>query len=195
MMLSGLGSVSYCDRALAESGLRASLKPQRFCCAWVARCAIQIELAGEPFTFSEVDVASAIRGLRLALGKAPETMAQLIGCSSAGYEKWERGTAAPSAQWLLRILQLCPDEEARNAFRIRSERRSKPRPRANESAADGSPTSIAPATHSECRDLAHRSIDLLHASAEAGDEAAGARLRWFAQNLKGAADYFSTRQE
>jgi len=156
------------------------------------RCAIQIELAGEPFTFSEVDVASAIRGLRLALGKTPETMAQLIGCSSAGYEKWEQGTAAPSAQWLLRMLQLCPDEETRNAFRIRAERRSKPRARANESAAaDGSPTSITLATHSECCDSAHRSIDVLDACAEAGDEAAAARLRWFAQNLEGAASYFS----
>jgi len=137
-------------------------------------------------------VASAIRGLRLALGNTPETMAGLIGCSSAGYEKWERGAAAPSAQWLLRILQLCPDEETRNAFRIRAERRARPRVRANESAAaDGPSTSLAPATDSECRDSAHRAVDVLHACAEAGDEAAAIRLRWFAQNLQGAADYFS----
>jgi transcriptional regulator with XRE-family HTH domain len=148
-------------------------------------------LAGEPFTFSEVDVAAAIRGLRLALGKTPETMARLIGCSSAGYEKWEQGTVAPSAQWLVRMLQLCPDEETRNAFRIRAERRSKPRPKVNESAeADGSSTTFAPATHSECRDSAHKAVDVLHACAEAGDEAAASRLRWFAQNLEGAAAYF-----
>ena len=157
------------------------------------RCTIQIELAGEPFTFSEVDVASAIRGLRLALGKTPEGMAQLIGCSSAGYEKWERGMATPGAQWLLRILQLCPDEGTRNAFRIRAERRSKPRTRFDErGAGEGASTSATHATHSECRDLAHRAIDLLHACAEAGDEAAGARLRWFAQNLQGAADCFGS---
>lgn len=155
------------------------------------RCTIQIELAGEPFTFSEVDVASAICGLRRALGKTPETMAQLIGCTSAGYEKWEQGTATPGAQWLLRILQLCPDEETRNAFRIRAERRSQARGTVRERvSADEAPSPLAGAGHAECRDLAHRAIDLLHASAQAGDEAAGARLRWFAQNLQGAAGYF-----
>ena len=119
-------------------------------------------------------------------------MAQLIGCSSVGYEKWEQGTAAPSAQWLLRMLQLCPDEETRNAFRIRAERRLKPRHTSNESAAaDGSSTSLASASHSECREIAHRSVDVLHACAEAGDEAAAVRLRGFAQSLQGAANYFS----
>ena len=137
-------------------------------------------------------MASAIRGLRLALGKTPETMAQLIGCSSAGYEKWEQGAIAPSAQWLLRILQLCPDEESRNAFRIRAERRSNPRPASNPSAAPDAPsTALASATHSECRDVARRAVDVLRACAEAGDEAAASRLRWFAQNLEGAAAYFS----
>jgi len=122
-------------------------------------------------------------------------MAQLIGCSSAGYEKWEQGTATPSAQWLLRILQLCPDEETRNAFRIRAERRARPRARTNEpAAAEGSATSFATANHSDCRDLAQHSIDRLHACAVAGDEAAAVRLRWFALNLEGAAEYFSRAQ-
>jgi transcriptional regulator with XRE-family HTH domain len=156
----------------------------------LVRCTIQIELAGEPFTFSEVDVASAIRGLRLALGRTPESMAQLIGCSAAGYEKWELGAATPCAQWLLRILQLCPDEETRNAFRIRAERRAKPRGTSDESAAAAPSAAPARATPAEYRDLAHRSIDLLCASAESGDEAAGARLRWFAVNIHGASDYF-----
>lgn len=156
------------------------------------RCAIQIELAGEPFTFSEVDVAAAIRDLRLALGKTPETMSQLIGCSSAGYEKWEQGTATPSAQWLLRILQICPDEETRNAFRIRAERRSKQRVRLDDrTVADAASGTPAHASYAECRDLAHRAVDNLYSSAESGNERAGARLRWFAQNLQGAADYFS----
>lgn len=119
-------------------------------------------------------------------------MAQLIGCSSAGYEKWEQGTVAPSAQWLLRMLQLCPDEETRNAFRIRAERRSRPRTETNESPRAGVlSTSFAQASHSECREVARRAVDVLDACAEAGDEAAASRLRWFAQNLQGAADYFS----
>lgn len=127
-------------------------------------------------------MASAIRGLRLALGKAPETMAQLIGCSSAGYEKWEQGTVAPSAQWLLRMLQLCPDEETRNAFRIRAERRSRPRTETNEPAGQVGcqRRSRRPATPNAVRSRAVRSMCLTLA-----------RLRWFAQNLQGAADYFS----
>ena len=137
-------------------------------------------------------MASAIRGLRLALGKTPESMAQLIGCSSAGYEKWEEGTATPGVQWLLRILQLCPDEETRNAFRIRAERRARSRLRFDEHGLSEGPSApLACATYAECSDLAHRAIDLLRASAESGDEAAGIRLRWFAHNLQGAADYFN----
>ena len=82
-------------------------------------------MAGEAFTFSEIDLPAAIRGL--ALGRSTEAMAELLGCSSVGYEKWEQGTAVPSAEWLLRMLQLCPDEQTWNAFRIRPERRRKPR--------------------------------------------------------------------
>ena len=118
-------------------------------------------------------------------------MAQLLGCSTAGYEKWEQGLATPSAQWLLRMLQFCPDEETRNAFRIRAERRSKPRLKSREGAG------AAEHTRAASRDLAHRAIDSLHQCAEAGDEAAEARLRQFAENLRQAAEFFtgSAKQE
>ena len=126
----------------------------------------------------------AIRGLRQALGKSPEAMAQLVGCSSAGYEKWEQGTAAPSAQWLLRMLQFCPDEQTRNAFRIRAERRSQPRGKA----AAGEESVVA--SRAACRDRAHGAVEMLYGCAENGDPAAEARLRQFAESLDAAAEFF-----
>ena len=64
-----------------------------------------------------------------ALGKSQESMASIVGCSLPAYQKWELGSLVPSAEWLLKMLQLCPDEETRNAFRIRPERRSAGRPK------------------------------------------------------------------
>ena len=115
-------------------------------------------------------------------------MAAILGCTAAGYEKWEQGAAQPSAEWLLRLLQLCPDEETRNAFRIRAERRS--RPRDVSAAGSQEVAERAPADLQTCRDAAHSAIDTLFTCAEAGDERAGERLRQFAENLRGAAEYF-----
>ena len=130
----------------------------------------------------------AIRGLRLALGRSPEAMAAILGCSSAGYQKWEGGRAQPSAEWLLRLLQLCPDEQTRNAFRIRSERRSRPRDEATRGPRPGD--DVASAGPRACRDAARSAIDTLCACAEAGDEKAGERLRQFSRSLHGAAEHF-----
>lgn len=115
-------------------------------------------------------------------------MAAILGCSSAGYQKWEHGTAQPSAEWLLRLLQLCPNEQTRNAFRIRAERRSQPR---DEATGGPRPSDrVVPADPRACRDAARSAIDTLCACAEAGDEKAGERLRQFSESLRGAAEHF-----
>ena len=120
-------------------------------------------------------------------------MARVLGCSSAGYLKWEQGTAKPSAEWLLRLLQLCPDERTRNEFRIRAERRSRPRDSAPEHAR--AVASLAAADPQARRDAARTAVHALCACAEAGDEKAGERLRQFAENLRSAAQHFERRRE
>jgi predicted transcriptional regulator len=64
----------------------------------------------------------AIRTLRHRVAEtegepiSQEEMARRVGCTLAGYRKWEAGTAIPRGEWMLRILALCPDEETRKNF-------------------------------------------------------------------------------
>lgn len=144
----------------------------------------------ENFTFSETDLAAAVRGLREALGRSPEVMASMTGCSVPAYRKWETGAATPGGEWLIRLLQLCPDEETRNAFRIRSERRAVPHNRPKPA-----PPLTAPLSREERarhRSAAHRAIDEISECGEAGIVAADSRLRDFAENLQGAARYYQS---
>lgn len=147
-----------------------------------------------PFTFSETDLAVAIRGLREALGRSQEVMAEMIGCTLPAYQKWELGSVIPGGEWLIRMLRLCPDEETRNAFRIRSERRSAAREKAKLPAAFASSGgALAPADRRRVLQMAHAAADELYRCGEAGMEAADARLADFAANLRSAADYYLAR--
>lgn len=65
-----------------------------------------------------VNIPSALRSLRSALGESQEGMARRLGCSTSGYVKWERGVAEPSASWLLKAIQLCPDANSLSKFGI-----------------------------------------------------------------------------
>jgi transcriptional regulator with XRE-family HTH domain len=148
-------------------------------------------VADGTFTFTETDLGPAIRGLRQALGRSPEVMAQILGCSLPAYQKWELGSVVPSGDWLIRLLQLCPSEETRNAFRIRAERRS--------AARDGRSTtlrriaSISPEERRESWQAAREAIDKIYECGAAGVQEADARLVEFAENLQGAARHFAGR--
>jgi transcriptional regulator with XRE-family HTH domain len=146
---------------------------------------LHLEVCGERFTFSEVDLPAAIKGLREALGKSPESMARILGCSLPAYQKWELGTLAPSGEWLLRMLQVCPDEETRNAFRIRPERRSA----ARKSAAPPPQLPLSTAERMRYRDIASKAVDTIFGCGEAGDQAADLRLIEFADRLQPVAAY------
>jgi transcriptional regulator with XRE-family HTH domain len=141
------------------------------------------------FTFSEIDLAAAIRNLRQALGRSPEVMAQILGCSLPAYQKWEAGDLIPSGDWLIRLLQLCPNEETRMAFRIRAERRSAPRERPENASQREGPLSSA--ERREYREMALHAIEIIYECGDAGIQAADRRLRDFAENLVGAARYYS----
>ncbi|MGH9377903.1 MAG: helix-turn-helix domain-containing protein [Terriglobia bacterium] len=141
------------------------------------------------FTFSEIDIAAAVRGLREALGRSPEVMAQILGCSLPAYQKWEIGSVVPGGEWLIRMLRLCPDEDTRNAFRIRAERRNTPRDRLK--APKAGP--LTPADRRHFLQTIHNAADDLYQCGEAGIQAADDRLLDFSENLRSAADYYLAR--
>lgn len=140
------------------------------------------------FTFTEIDLAAAVYGLREALGRSPEVMAQILGCALPAYQKWEMGSAVPDGEWLIRMLQLCPNEETRNAFRIRAERRAAPREKPKGELVRQA--SLPAASRDRCRQVAHHAVDALYECGEAGIEAADKRLAEFAGNLREAAEYY-----
>lgn len=145
----------------------------------------------ETFTFSEIDLPAAIRGLREALGRPPEVMAQILGCSLPAYLKWEAGSLTPGGEWLIRMLQICPNEETRNAFRIRAERRAAPRPRMETNLIGRGPLSSA--ERLRYRQAAHEAVDAIAECGRAGAEGADTRLLDFAENLQSAARYYLSR--
>lgn len=138
------------------------------------------------FTFSETDVAAAIRGLRDALGRSQEVMAELLGCSLPAYQKWEIGSVVPGGEWLIRLLRLCPDEETRNAFRIRAERRTRTR-------TELPPVPLNPSDRRRFLQVAQEAAGELFRCGEEGIEAADARLADFAVNMRSAAEFYRRR--
>jgi len=60
-----------------------------------------------------VDFAAGLKTVRGKLGLTQEGMALRLGASLGTYRKWEAGAFNPSGPWLIKILQACPDEEAR----------------------------------------------------------------------------------
>lgn len=60
-----------------------------------------------------VDFAAGLKALRGKLGLTQEGLALRLGASLGTYRKWEAGSFNPSGPWLIKILQACPDQEAR----------------------------------------------------------------------------------
>ena len=63
-------------------------------------------------------LAEAVLGLQRALVETQEGMARKRGCTLGAYSKWVRGDRTPSGDWLIKMLQLCPDEDTRAAFGV-----------------------------------------------------------------------------
>jgi transcriptional regulator with XRE-family HTH domain len=61
-------------------------------------------------------ISAAISSLQARLGETQEGMARKLGCTLGAYSKWVRGERIPSGDWMLELLQLCPDEETRAQF-------------------------------------------------------------------------------
>jgi transcriptional regulator with XRE-family HTH domain len=64
-------------------------------------------------------ISGAIRGLRERLGGiSQDAMARRIGCTVSAYVQWEQGRRVPAGDWLLKVLQLCPDADSLRTFGI-----------------------------------------------------------------------------
>jgi transcriptional regulator with XRE-family HTH domain len=119
-------------------------------------------------------------------------MARRLGCTLSGYIQWEKGRRIPGGDWLLKLMALCPDEEARNLFErpIESFRRNVegiPLP-----ARGAAPTSsTTPQQRRQARAMAREAIDILYEIGQAGFRPADQKLKYFADELSRVAGDFS----
>ena len=60
--------------------------------------------------------APAILKLRKELGETQEGMARRLNCSLPAYQRWEMGTRIPNGEYLLKMIQMCPNDACRAAF-------------------------------------------------------------------------------
>jgi transcriptional regulator with XRE-family HTH domain len=58
----------------------------------------------------------ALVTLRSTLGETQEGMAKRLGCTLGAYRQWETGKRSPSGEWLIKILNLCPNKRTLTAF-------------------------------------------------------------------------------
>jgi transcriptional regulator with XRE-family HTH domain len=58
----------------------------------------------------------AVSNLRDKLGITQQELAARVGCSLSAVQFWEAGRSSPRGYRLRRLLELCPDEEARTLF-------------------------------------------------------------------------------
>ncbi len=61
-------------------------------------------------------ISSAILPLRKKLKKSQWQISCELACSSSSYVRWETGHSLPSAPALIKLLNLCPDEESLAKF-------------------------------------------------------------------------------
>ncbi len=72
-------------------------------------------------TAERLAIKAAIKSLREKLGLPQQDMAARLGCRMSTYQKWEQGVSPPGGDWLIQIMQLCPDAESLAAFGLKFE--------------------------------------------------------------------------
>jgi transcriptional regulator with XRE-family HTH domain len=127
-----------------------------------------------------VTLGEAIRAVRLALDETQESMARRIGAQLRSYARWEAGVSCPRGDWLLKIIMLCPDADARSLFGLeaasRQPRGSRPQPGRK---------SNSPGDNEVLRyyEAAATGLNLLYEAAADGHEGAREALRDLADKL------------
>lgn len=138
---------------------------------------------------SMVDFSAGLRTLRDKLGLTQEGMAQRLGASLGTYRKWEAGAFNPSGPWLIKILQACPDEEARVRLGApptpTSDRRLQPSSVVNRKSSIENPPEPPPPTRATLlaryRNVCIEGIELLYELARGGSELARDHLHAMAE--------------
>ena len=137
-------------------------------------------------------LATAIRTLRRKLGETQEGMARRLGCTLSGYIQWEKGRRIPGGDWLLRLMALCPDEEARNLFeRPIDNFRKQVEGLPSQVRGVTSTSSTTPLQRRQARAIAREAIDILYEIGQAGFRPADQKLKYFADELSRVAGDFS----
>ncbi len=128
-------------------------------------------------------LSPAIKGLRQKLGATHARMARLLGVSLRTYDRWEAGHTIPRGLALVKILDLCPDEETRTLFLVAAAstapRRAVKRP-ASSLLGRRSPEDRL---RMRLRNTCVEAIQIIYDSALLGSAAADEKLRHYADEL------------
>lgn len=130
-------------------------------------------------------LAEAVKELQSYLGETQEGMARRLGCTLAAYSKWVREERMPGGEWIIRMLELCPDDRARAAFGLKFER-------ANPRRSRGPGGRLSEDQEERLRQFndAVTGINILYEAAEAGYDGAAKALADLADRInKRAGDW------
>jgi transcriptional regulator with XRE-family HTH domain len=132
---------------------------------------------------SSKNISAAFRALRDRLGETQAGMARLLGTSLRSYDRWEAGDSIPRGNALVKIIDLCPDDQIRSLFRT---------PAASSALGDSpkraslSSTGRANPQHRlrmRFRNSCIQAIEIIYESAVLGSAAADEKLRSYADEL------------
>lgn len=132
-------------------------------------------------------ISAAIKALRAKLGETQVGMARLLGASLRTYDRWEAGDTIPRGDILVRIMDLCPDEDTRSLFRAAVG--------PSASTVSGNCMAFSPMARSDPRDRLRmrfrnsciEAISIIYESALLGSAAADEKLRNYADELNRSA--------
>jgi transcriptional regulator with XRE-family HTH domain len=127
-------------------------------------------------------ISAAIRTLRDKLGETQAAMAQVLGVSLRTYDRWEAGDTLPRGGVLVRMMDLCPDNDTR--LLLRSAAASSPsKAPAKSLAPPMRRASAANRLRMRLRNSCLEAIRIIYESAVLGSAAADEKLRSYSEEL------------
>jgi DNA-binding XRE family transcriptional regulator len=128
-------------------------------------------------------ISTAIRTLRDKLGETQAGMARLLGASLRTYDRWEAGDTIPRGHIVVKIMDLCPDDQTRSHFYAAgglNESKASGKRLASSSPRRGSPEDRL---RMRFRNSCLEAIEIIYESAVLGSAAADEKLRSYADEL------------
>lgn len=127
-------------------------------------------------------LSGAIRALRDKLSETQAGMARLLDVSLRTYDRWEAGDSNPRGDILVRLINLCPDEETRSLFRATATEPSESRTKRS-FASPLRRNSAADRLRVRFRNSCVEAIRIIYEAAALGSVAADEKLRIYADEL------------